>query len=42
MKSRTNRPATPQITGCTLLAFFLQAITTQYMMKPPAMPYEIE
>lgn len=42
MKSRTNRPATTQITGCTLFAFFLQVITTQYMMKPPAMPYEIE
>ena len=38
MKSRTNRTATVQMTGCTWFAFFLQVITMQYMMKPPAMP----
>lgn len=37
-KSRMNKAATTQMTAETSLAFFLQVITMQYVMKPPAMP----
>lgn len=41
-KSRMNSAETTQITGWTSLALPLQVFTMQYVMKPPAIPYEIE
>ena len=41
-KSRMNSAETTQITGWTSFALPLQVFTMQYVMKPPAMPYEIE